>query len=226
MRFAEQMGEEDLRQFYVVAVLSIGYFALQLLANLTVQKPVQIFGTLVVPAGSLLYAITFIWVDMVNDRLGAKRATALVVGCVIFQVFSIAWFEIYLSMPYPVGFSDTRSVQEKIEYVFGGYTRIYIASIVTILIAENINIYVFNAIKRRCHTWPRFMRSFVSNSVSVPVDGALFPALAFIGVMNNNEVISIILSSIAYKLFVSYVSIPLLYLVRSRRLNNKGVVYE
>jgi len=203
-------------QFVTITTLGVGYFALQIIANLTVQKPVELFGSLEIPTGSLLYALTFTWVDMVNDRFGPRQATWLVFVTAAFHVFSIIWFNIYILLPFPSDYSGPMTLQSAIELIFGGYFRIYVSSILTILIAENINIQVFSFVKLRFPQQKRYIRSLVSNTFSVPVDAILFPTFAFAGIISGAELVVIALSSLVYKLIVAYISIPLIYLVKDR----------
>ena len=56
-------------------ILLIGlYVACELVANFTASKPVELPGSIIVPAAVFIYAISFTLVDLINEMLGKKRA--------------------------------------------------------------------------------------------------------------------------------------------------------
>lgn len=213
-RVPSQVPESSFR---VTSTLIVGYLAIQVLANLTVRKQTPLFGVLNVPVGSLLYALSFTWIDLVNDYLGKARARWLVLLAIFANVIMILWFELYIALPGTALWKSDPVNQVSIERVLGGVWRIYGASLLTNYVTENTDITVFHMLKKDRETAPRWQRSLLSNSVSAPLDGVLFPCLAFIGVLPGSAIVSIVLSSALYKLVVGYLSIPILYLVPSRR---------
>ena len=203
------------KEFITTVVLVIGYVTLQFLANLTVAKQTPISKFFAIPVGSLLWAVSFTWIDLINDNLGAFKARVLVFVSIIVNIIMILWFELYIRIPGTNEWNSNSNYQQAIEFVFGGYWRIYIASILTTFISENTDITVFNYIKYKKSRSPRWLRSMISNTFSAPLDAILFPILAFYGTITGELLFSIILTSALYKLAVSYISIPILYAVKS-----------
>jgi len=204
------------KDFLTSLILISGYLLLQILANLTVSKQTPVYSDFAIPVGSLLWAITFTWIDLVNDHLGKYKARLLVVISIVANVLMIFWFEFYIWVPGSAEWYAKPEKQLSIEFVLGGYWRIYVASIITNFVCENLDISIFHYIKHRHPLLPRWARSMISNSFSAPLDGFLFASLAFWGVLPTTIIFSIIVTSALYKLSVAYISIPMLYLVKSR----------
>ena len=200
------------REFTISLILITGYLFIQLLANLTVNKYTPLVAGLAIPVGSLLYAISFTWIDLVNDYLGKTRARKLVLAAIGANIFAIIWFQLYIALPG----SSSSFAQKAIEFVLGGYWRIYAASIITGFISENTDITIFHYDRWYLPQAPRWVRALASNTVAGPLDSALFSILAFAGTIPGGELWSIILGGAIYKLIVGYVSIPALYLVKAR----------
>lgn len=199
-------------------VLIVGYVLIQLLANLTVAKSVSVFHeTFIIPFGSLLYAISFTWIDLVNDGFGKSRARWLVGVAVMANVLMVLWLQLYIHVSGSPTWASAPANQRAIEFVFGAIPRIYGASLLTNLIAENVDITAFHFVKLRMPEVPRWYMSLLSNLLSAPTDGVLFALLAFAGTVPILTLAKIAATSALYKIVVAACSVPLIYIVRSHR---------
>ncbi|MEO0052677.1 MAG: queuosine precursor transporter, partial [candidate division WOR-3 bacterium] len=95
--------------------------------------------------------------------------------------------------------------------------RIVIASIIAEVASELVDGEVYQLWVNRMGMRHQWLRVLVSNSVSVPLDSALFCSLAFIGRMPLAVVVSIFWANVILKGVVTLVSLPMIYLVRERR---------
>jgi len=212
------MRADDLHEYRVISILTVGYVLIQLLANLTVAKQFPIWGDFSIPIGSLLYAVSYSWTDLVNDRLGQRRARWLVIIGIGANIIMIVWFELYILAPGTPYWNQDPIRQQAISFVLGGVLRIYAASLLTNFIVENVDIGVFHHLKMRREGLPRWLRALISNWTSAPIDAFLFPLLAFGGAIPGRTLFHIMLASCAYKMAVAAISAPLIYLVRSQRI--------
>jgi uncharacterized integral membrane protein (TIGR00697 family) len=206
----------------LVIVLVVGYVFIQVAANLTVLKTVSIVGDYAIPAGSLLFALSFTWLDLINEKLGNRRAHVLVVTTVFASLLLILWFELYLALPGSADWRANPSSERAVELVLGSVPRIVIASLLTNLIVENLDVAVYHVLRRRHASVPIWGRSALSNTVSAPLDGMLFPLLAFWGTLPWSVLSRIMITSAVYKLVVAYVSVPLIYTVRRRHRRTRA----
>src|SRR3989338_3421100 len=75
--------------------------------------------------------------------------------------------------------------QKAWEFIFGLVPRIVIASIIAEIVSELLDTEVYqwwvSGIGRKK---PQWLRVFVSNSISIPLDSVIFPLIAFAGVLS------------------------------------------
>ncbi len=212
----EQGRIQDLG-FTWAAVLVIGYVLIQLGANLTAIKTVALLGEHPIPAGTLLYALSFTWINLVTEYLGRQRARRLVLISIGANVAMITWFQLVIGLPGTSEWNTDPANQGSIEAVLGAVPRIYLASMITAFIVENVDISIFHAVKVRFPQIPFWGRSALASTVAAPLDGLLFAALAFGGTLPTSFIVSMVITSALYKLAVAYLSIPLVYMVKIRR---------
>ncbi|MCX7919575.1 MAG: queuosine precursor transporter [bacterium] len=190
-------------------ILLIGlYIACELIANVTASKPIAM-GNIVVPAAVFIYALTFTLIDLINEKLGKKGAQQVVYAAFVANIILAAYIQLVILLPpakfYPhnVAFSS----------VLGSTPRIVFASLVAYLISSLIDTEVFAWWRQNVgkHKWARVL---ISNAVSTLIDSVLFISIAFIGVL---PVVPLITGQYMVKMAVTFISIPLIYLIRQRR---------
>ncbi|MBS3918905.1 MAG: queuosine precursor transporter [Deltaproteobacteria bacterium] len=190
------------------------YIACELIANVTASKPVQI-GGIVVPAAIFIYGLTFTLIDLINESMGKQGARRVILAAFIANLLLAAYAQFAVLLP-PASFY---SGQEAYASVLGSAPRIVFASLTAYLISSLIDAEIFAFWKSRIRG-PKWARVLVSNAVSTWVDSVVFITFAFYGVMS---VWPLIKGQYVVKMAITLVSIPLIYLVRSRREEMKKV---
>jgi uncharacterized integral membrane protein (TIGR00697 family) len=188
------------------------YIACELIANVTASKPVQI-GSIVVPAAIFIYTLTFTLIDLINESMGKQGARKVILAAFIANILLAAYAQFTVLLP-PASFY---SGQEAYASVLGSTPRIVFASLTAYLISSLIDAEIFALWKSRIRG-PRWLRVLVSNTISTGVDSVIFIALAFYGLM---PVWPLIEGQYVVKMAITLVSLPLIYLVRSRREHNR-----
>lgn len=218
---SDQQRIEDIG-FTWIAVLVVGYVLIQLAANLTAIKTVTLLGEHPIPAGTLLYALSFTWINLITEYLGKDRARRLVLVAIGANVLTIGWFQLVIGMHGTQEWYSNPANQSSLDTILGAVPRIYLASLTTAFIVENVDISVFQAVKVHAPKVPLWLRSGISNTVAAPLDGLLFATLAFAGTLPSSFIVSLVITSAVYKLVVSYLSIPFIYVLRGRRGDPAG----
>ncbi len=201
------------RDIYAVVVLVGFYVAFQLIADVTATKIVHIAG-ITLPAGTFVFTLTFTWRDALHKRLGREwaRAAIITAGAANVALAAYLWLSITLpAAPFWEG-------QEAFAAILGFVPRITVASILAELVSELLDTEVYHFLARRIPLRHQWLRVLGSNGVSLPVDSVIFVTLAFAGTMPFADVASVALGQIAFKLAVTVISIPLIYLVREGRI--------
>jgi queuosine precursor transporter len=207
------MTESDRQSGFVsVAVVSSLYVAAQLLSNVTSLRILMIAG-FSMDAGTLIYPFTFTLRDLVHKTGGIKVARAVVITAAAANLFMAAIYWLVARLP------PDMSVGAQVEFgqVLSPTWRLVFASIVAQVVAELVDGQVYQVWVNKVGHKLQWMRVLTSNSVSVPLDSALFCSLAFIGRMPFVVVVSIFWANVILKGITTLVSLPWIYLVREKR---------
>ncbi len=200
------------RTTVLVALLASAYVAAQLLADVTSLKITEVAG-FSMDAGTLVYPFTFTLRDLVHKVAGVRVARVLIVTAAAVNLFMAGLFWLVARLPAVEGVGPQTDLFGD---VLAPVWRIVFASILAEVIAELIDTEAYTRWVRRFgerHQWGRVL---ASNAIAVPVDTAVFVAVAFAGVVPGAEVGEIFATNVAVKGAVTLVSIPWIYLVRAR----------
>jgi uncharacterized integral membrane protein (TIGR00697 family) len=207
------MSESEKQSSLVsVAVVSAAYIAAQMLADIASLRIIVIAG-FSVDAGTLIYPFTFTLRDLVHKTAGIKTARWLIVAAAVINLLMAGLFWLVAKIP------PDMNVGPQLEFakVLSPVWRIVIASIVAEVVSELVDGEVYQVWVNKMGQKLQWMRVLTSNSVSVPLDSALFCGLAFVGRMPFAVVVSIFIANIIAKGITTIVSLPWIYLVRERR---------
>lgn len=184
-----------------------------IIANIEVSKCIDMFG-LSVTLGNVIYGSVFLATDLISEIYGGKEARkAVYVGLFAMIVFTILS---QISLVYIPNEEDT--VSYLMELLYGFMPRICISSMVSYLISNILDTYIFDWIKNKFpkHLW---LRNNGSTMISQLIDSILFNALAFMGVFTYKTLIEIIITTYILKLIIAICDTPFIYL--AKRLNIK-----
>jgi len=182
-----------------------------MLSDIASLKIVIVAG-MSIDAGTFIYPFTFTLRDLVHKTIGIRGARVLIIAAAVINLImaGLFWFVAQLPADMEIG------PQIEFGVVLSPIWRIVFASIVAEVIAELIDTEAYRLwVERVTHRY-QWMRVLVSNAVSVPLDSALFCAIAFYGAMPDSVVWSIFVSNVLVKGAVTLISLPGIYLVRDK----------
>jgi len=200
-------------QTFAVVLLVGVYVALQLIADVTAVKIVEVAGV-TLPAATFIFAITFTWRDMIHKRLGREWARAAIWTAAIANVGMALYFLFAIRLNPAVFWSG----QEAFAGTLAVVPRITIASILAELVSELLDTEVYHALISRIPARHQWARVLGSNAVSLPVDSIIFVGMAFAGTMPLAALVSVALGQVAFKVVVTVVSLPLIYTIPEQPL--------
>jgi len=202
----------------MILIISL-YVACEIIANVTASKPVAL-GRIVVPSAVFIYTLTFTLIDLINERLGKKRARQVIYSTFSANILLALYCQLAIALPSASFFSNQRAFAS----VLGSTPRIVAASLLAYLVSSLIDTHVFAWWKERVGR-AKWLRVLISNTVSTGVDSVLFITLAFAGLM---PLLALIEGQYLVKMVVTVVSLPLIYLVKGRNKNRemRGVSWD
>lgn len=219
----------DKRTIWVITVLVGGYIFAQAIADIAATKLVQI-GPFAVPAGTIIFTVTFTFRDMIHKRLGMEWARACIWMAAIFNLAMAFYLRAMAALPAP----DYYPFTEAWSSIFSFVPAIVLASIAAELVSELIDTEVYQWWRNTRRDAPQWTRVLVSNAVSLPIDSILFASLAFLllpplfgtNALPLAALPPIIAGQILLKAIITFVSMPLIYLVKEKPLQLVAVPIE
>jgi uncharacterized integral membrane protein (TIGR00697 family) len=184
------------------------YIACELIANVTASKAVQL-GGIVVPAAIFIYTLTFTLIDLINESLGKQGARKVILAAFIANLLLAAYAQLAVALP-PAPFY---SGQEAFAGVLGSTPRIVFASLTAYLLSSLADAEIFSFWRARIKGL-KWTRVLVSNAISTWVDSVVFITFAFYGTL---PIWILIKGQYMIKMAITILSLPLIYLVKSRR---------
>ncbi len=194
--------------FPVAAVLvTAAYIGAQMLSDIASLK-IGVVAGFAVDMGTFIYPLTFTLRDVVHKILGKRNAQALILAAGVINLLMAAYLMWAASVP-----SDPAwGLGEAFQAILAPVWRIVLASIVAEVFSELTDTEIYHwwvtKVTRR-HQWARVL---VSNSVSVPIDNALFAVGAFGWSLPWEVVWQIFLFNLVVKYAMTLLSLPLIYL--------------
>lgn len=192
----------------VMAVLVVAaYIAAQMLSDIASLK-IGLVAGLAVDMGTFIYPLTFTLRDVVHKVLGKRNAQALIISAGVINLFMAA----YLMWSASVPGDPMWGLQDEFAAVLAPVWRIVVASIVAELVSELLDTEIYHWFVTKITTRYQWARVLLSNSVSVPVDNAIFAVGAFGWALPWGVVWEIFIFNLIVKYIVTLVSLPMIYL--------------
>ena len=209
-------------------IILCGFYLFFSFAGNVAATKVTFFGKLVMDAG-FIYALTFTWRDLIHKQLGTKAAITTIWLAAAINLVAALYFQLVVILPaepswaeaggqaawqFLFGIVDSAGNGAWWQTIFSLQLRIVLGSIITALIAELVDTYVY-------HVWttgigknrPQWSRVFVSNSISIPVDSVLFPLIAFSGIISATAMTEMFYTNIIVKAIITLLAFWTIYLV-------------
>jgi|SRR3989344_1725561 len=186
------------------------YIAFILISNILAIKIASFdlgFITFFAPAAVLVFSVTFLMTDIVNERFGRKETHRMILIAFLTQV-AVTFF-IYLAISLPSApFWDN---QEMFAAIFGFVPRVILASWIAFLISENADAYIFAWFKNKTKGKHLWARNVFSSIPSMALDTVIFVIIAFYGLQ---PILPLITGVLVLKWLVGVIDIPFMYLNR------------
>lgn len=196
------LNEKDMLVLAIGAALIGGSL---IYANIAAGVKLINFLGLLVPAGTIAYAITFAVTDIVDEVYGKRAAMYLVWGGLAASIGYL--FLVGIDMLLPAandrGFAD----------MFSPQFRIVAASIIAYLISQHHDVWAFWRIREATRGRFLWLRNNLSTIVSQLIDSSIFLTLGLYGVIIHtpSELFTTIMSMWLAKVVIALADTPFVY---------------
>ena len=197
------------RHFRYFDYVMAGFVAILLLSNLIGASKLATLGGFTFGAGILFFPVSYVIGDVLTEVYGyanARRCVWTGFAAMVFMAF-MSWAVV--AMP-PAASWDGQAAYES---VFGSTWRIVAASIIAFWAGEFVNSFVLARMKvltQGRHLWSRTIGSTFFGQA---IDSAIFYPIAFLGVWDTSDVITVMITNWLLKVLWEALLTPLTYAV-------------
>ncbi len=197
--------------------VALSYLAVQLVSNISSVKVGLVFDY-AVDMGVFLYPLSFTLRDLVHRELGKEMTKRCIYFSVLINLLMTGYFAFIALFASDPSSPASSAFDECLSPVW----RIVVFSLLAQLSSELVDTEVYHLFEKRFGEKHKWGRVLVSNSVSIPVDNAVFCVGAFARTYGWNIVWQIFLFNFVVKYLISLFSIPLIYLRSGREKRVAG----
>lgn len=199
-------------------LIGMAFIAVLLISTIAAQK-LFVLGPLVLPAGTLLFPIAYIFGDVLTEVYGYARSRRIVWMGFAMSLLMAVVFTIAVALPPAPGWP----LQEPFAAVLGFVPRIVLASLVAYLCGEFVNAYVLARLKVRMQGRHLWVRTIGSTVLGEGVDTAIFMTVAFAGVLPTPVLLAAMLSAYLVKVGYEIAVTPITYAVVAALKRAEGI---
>jgi queuosine precursor transporter len=200
-------------------IVMAAFVAILLLSNIIGAAKLATIGGFTFGAGILFFPISYVIGDVLTEVYGYARARRCVwvgFGALIFMAFMSY---VVVAMPPAEGWPN----QGAYEAVFGSTWRIVFASVVAFWAGEFVNSLVLAKMKIWTRGKDLWMRTIGSTIFGQGVDSLIFYPVAFLGIWNTAQVITVMMTNWLLKILWEVVLTPVTYAVVGALKRSEGV---
>ena len=219
--FAKFFGEGGIYVFIVLAIVG---------ANIQVLKVIQFsFLSHPVALGTEFFAASYLATDILNEVYGKRAAKkGVFVGFAGMLFWTVA---VLLTLSFRPIKGD--EMHQAMKTIFSPAPIFLIASLISYLISQLNDVYLFSAIKKKTAGKKLWLRNNVSTLVSALLDNIVFSTLAFFifprfisgfdPVPFKTLIFTFILGTYLFRVFAAFFDTPFMYLAKKVLSNENSI---
>ena len=197
-----------------LAVLQSLFVSGLVVSNIIAAK-VVVLWKLVVPAGIIIYPVSFLLTDIIGELYGKDEANRTVWYGFIASVFSMVIIYAGMFLP-PAPFMEKQ--QSAYVTLLGPNWRIVLASLLAYVCSQKHDVWAFHFWKRLTRGRHKWLRNNLSTMTSQLIDTVIFIGIAFWGVVPHLG--KMILGQYFLKLLIALLDTPIFYAFTKERSRN------
>ena len=186
-----------LNMLFITAVLA---------SSIMATKLFNLFG-MALPAAVIVFPITFLVTDVINEVWGKNEANNTVKLGFISNVLFTLFIYISIILP-PFKFWE---LQTEFETVLGSVPRITLAGLITFVISQTLDVHIFHKLKIKHDDKKLYIRNNVSTITSQLVDSFTFIFIAFVGTIPLLEIFKTAFIQWSVKVVLALLDTPFCY---------------
>jgi len=185
-----------------------------LAANVMAVKIMDVFGTGMFDAGTLIFPFAYMLGDVLTEIWGFRTARKVILLCFLCNVILMAATALATFVPSPAYLSETADAYD---LIFTYMPRIVVASLCAFLAGELANSWFMIKIRELTGRRLLWVRTIGSSAVGVMLDTVIFCVIAFAGTVTRHDLLVMIGSLYIAKILIEAAAgTPIAYAVIAR----------
>ncbi len=184
------------------------FVGLLILSNILGVKLFSV-GDFVLPAAVVVYVVTYLVTDVIGEVYGKEVAKKTVKAGFLTQIVAMIFIMIAIALPAADSVFDK---QAEFETILGGSFQVMLASLVSYLVSQNTDVWIFHKLKAKHGDNKLWLRNNLSTMTSQLLDTTVFITIAFFG-LPWSVILGMIGTQYAFKFLVAVVDTPITYLL-------------
>ena len=198
---------------YLYIFLGGLFIAFLVVCNLIANKFVSVQTILreepfILSAGILPYPVTFLITDLLSEFYGRKRTAIVVFTGFVASILIIIVLNLGAVFD---AIEESPVSNEMYASVFGNSWRVIGASMLAYIIAQLVDVQLYEFWKKRTKGKMLWLRNNGSTIFSQLVDTTLVVIVLFTGVKSSTEMVSIITDGWLFKVICAFIDTPVIY---------------
>ncbi len=174
-----------------------------LISNILAVKIIQIFS-FTVPAGVLIFPISYILNDIIVEVYGFKRAGLIIWMGFLMNLLMLLFFTLSIYLPHAPFWKH----QEAYEIILGSTPRIVLASLTAYVFGSFVNALIMSKMKVKYKGKAFSLRAILSTLFGESLDSTIFVFIAFSGIFPIKILLTIIVTQSLFKTIYEILILP------------------
>lgn len=175
-------------------------------SNIMATKLFSLFG-MAMPAGVIVFPISFLVTDVINEVWGKNEANNTVKLGFISNLLFTLFVYIAIILP-PFKFWE---LQTEFKMVLSSVPRITLAGLASFIVSQTLDVHIFHKLKVKHDGKKLWIRNNVSTITSQLIDSFLFIFIAFVGTMPLLEILKTTFMQWLVKAVLALLDTPFCY---------------
>lgn len=206
------------RYYSQIAMLFVG---LLLTANTIGEKPL-LLGPIILPAGLLLFPITYLLGDVLTEVYGFAQSRKVIWMGMLCNLFMALMCKIAISLPAVETWTKTDSYAD----ILGTSSRLMAISVFTYFVGELSNAYIVSRLKTALKGKLFWARALCSSWIGEGIETSLFIPLAFYGTMPNEQLLKLAIFFYSFKVIYVFCAMPFVSALVTWLKKKEGVSFQ
>jgi len=204
----EKNRDKDFNPLVVISALMVCCY---LAANVMAVKVMDLFGTTLLDAGTIIFPFAYMLGDVLTEIWGFKTARKVIFLCFLCNAIFMGATALAVVVPSPDYLAETADAYN---IVFSYMPRIVAASLCAFLVGELTNAWLMIKIRELTGRRLLWVRTIGSSVIGQLLDSLIFCVIAFAGTVTTSDLFSMIFTLYIAKLLIEAVAgTPIAYAV-------------